>query len=207
MRLHYHPASNASHLVRATAALLDVPLDLRRVDLLGGENHQESYLALNPNGLVPTLEDDGFVLWESAAIAQYLASKRREPELLPSEPRARAEVTRWQCWALAHWIPTTGVLVYECFFKALKGQGEADPDAVGRARRDLARHSRVLETALAASRFLVGERLTLADLSVAVGFSYDRYAPLPLEDRPNLRRWFGQISSLPAWSSTAPALD
>jgi glutathione S-transferase len=206
MRLYYHPASNASHLVRATAALLDLPLELRPVDLFRGENQAPEYLAVNPNGLVPTLDDDGFVLWESGAIAQYLASRRKDPELLPAEPRARAEVARWQCWALAHWIPTTRVLVYECFFKQLKGGGPPDLVAVEQARRDLAAHSAVLDRALHDRRFLLGQALTLADLSVAVGLSYERYAPLPLDDREHLRRWFGELSALPAWRNTAPAL-
>lgn len=203
MKLYYHPASSPSRTARMTAALLGLELELELVDLFGGANRTREYLALNPNGLVPTLVDDGFVLWESNAIAQYLASKRATPELFPDDPQLRADVTRWQCWELEHWKRATQAIAFERVFKRLKGLAP-DPAALERGTAEFHRFAAVLDGQLARRDHLVGERLTLADVAVASGLTYATVAAFPLDGYPHLQRWAASIARLDAWQRTAP---
>ncbi|GAB2901695.1 glutathione S-transferase N-terminal domain-containing protein [Paralcaligenes sp. KSB-10] len=83
MRLYYHPVSSNSRRVLLTAIILGAKLELITVDLLKGEHKFEAYLQINPNGKVPLLDDDGFRLWESHAIMQYLADKEGAEVLYP----------------------------------------------------------------------------------------------------------------------------
>jgi glutathione S-transferase len=84
--------------VRLLAAELDIPLHKVPRDPRIGETRSSDYLAKNPNGRIPTLEEDGFVLWESPAILKYLAAKRPERALAGAEPKAQALVDQWICW-------------------------------------------------------------------------------------------------------------
>jgi glutathione S-transferase len=204
MKLYYHPASPNARKPRLVAGLMNLPLDLELVDLFVGAQRQADYLALNPNGLVPTLDDDGFVLWESNAITQYLASKKSNPDLFPSELKARADVVRWQCWDLAHWTPAVQTLMWENVFKRLKGQGEPDAAALERGLKKFHQLAAVLNGALEGREVLVGNRLTLADLSIAAGLTYAAPAAMPLGSYRHIERWFASIQQLEAWKKTAP---
>src|SRR3954447_12801204 len=123
MKLYHNPLSPNVRRVRLTAAVLGISLDEHKVDFAKGEHKTPEYLALNPNGAVPTLVDGDFVLTESRAIMQYLAAKRPESGLLPREERARAEVTRWQFWDASHFSPHLGTLVFETIIKGMMGLG------------------------------------------------------------------------------------
>ena len=105
MRLHVFPHSNNAIEVLATAYHCELPVELVFVDLLKGAQKTAAYTALNPNQRMPVLEDDDFVLWESNAIAQYLAAQCPASGLWPWEPRRQADVARWQFWQAAHWGP------------------------------------------------------------------------------------------------------
>src|SRR5205085_3268747 len=102
MKLYGFPPSPNTWKVRAVAAHLGLPLELQFVDLTKGQQRTPDYLALNPTGRTPTLVDGDFTLWESTAIMQYLAG-RSANSLWPENARTRADITRWQCWGLAHW--------------------------------------------------------------------------------------------------------
>ena len=94
MRLYHHPYSFNARRAVMTALHLKSPVELVFVDLAKGEQRQSQFLKLNPNHKVPVLEDDGFVLWESHAIMQYLADKTPRQTLYPTETRARAGLVR-----------------------------------------------------------------------------------------------------------------
>ena len=94
MRLYGFSASPRTWKVRAVAAQLDIPLEYVQLDAFRGENRTPQYLALNPTGRTPTLVDGDFVLWESDAIMQYLASKTPNT-LWPDDARTRADIMRW----------------------------------------------------------------------------------------------------------------
>ena len=204
MKLYTHPLSPNARKVVMTAHLLDLPLELEVVDLFTGAQKRPEFLALNPNGKVPTLNDDGFVLWESDAIMQYLAAKRPGTTLFPEDVRTRADVVRWQCWALAHWLPAIQILVFENMFKPLLHMGDPDPAELRKGEEGVQRFAGVLDRTLAQREYLVENRLTFADISVATPLMYAAQGRVPIGDYANIKSWFARIEALPAWKKTAP---
>ena len=104
MKLYAFAFSSNCRKVRAVAYELDIPLESVHVDLVNGASRTPGFLALNPNGRVPVLEDDGFVLYESTAIMRYLSAQKGDA-LVPTTLRGRADVDRWLAWQLAHLAP------------------------------------------------------------------------------------------------------
>jgi glutathione S-transferase len=204
MRLYHHPMSSNARRAVMTAVHLGAPVDLVVVDLAKGEQRKPDFLKSNPNGKVPVLEDDGFVLWESRAIMQYLADKTPGQTLLPSDARGRADVNRWLFWCAAHMAPANTVLVYERFVKAVTGRGPEDPVEVARGEALVAQYAPVLDTHLADKTWVSQDRLTLADFSLAASFALAGPARLPIADYANLRAWLGRVRELEAWKRTEP---
>src|SRR6202011_3017559 len=137
MKLYVFPPSPRAMKVVALAEHLQLEHETRLVDLTKGEQMKPEFTALNPNQRMPVIEDDGFVLWESNAILQYLASKKPAAGLWPSDPRRQADVSRWQNWEASHWAPACGTLAFERLVKKLLGQGDADPAAVAEGEQDV----------------------------------------------------------------------
>jgi glutathione S-transferase len=204
MKLYFHPMSGNSRRVLLVAAHLDVPLERVVVDLTKGEQRGAPHLKRNPNGRVPVLEDDGFLLWESRAIMEYLAERTPGQTLLPTDPRGRAEVSRWLFWCAAHMSPANAILVMENFVKGLTGRGPADPVEVARGEALFAQSAPVLDAHLADRTWVAHDRLTLADFSLAAGFALAGPGRLPIGDYANIRAWLGRVQELEAWRRTAP---
>jgi glutathione S-transferase len=205
MKLYGFPASPNTWKVRAVAAHLALPLEEEFVDLSKGAQRTPEYLALNPTGRTPVLVDGDFILWESNAIMQYLAS-RAASQLWPDDPRTRADIMRWQSWQLAHWSKEgCEPLIFERLVKSFLSLGPADPAVLAKGTEAFHREARVLDAHLARRSFLVGDGPTLADFSVSAPLFYAKEAELPLAPYAHVRDWFGRVSALPAWRDTAPA--
>ena len=204
MKLYFHPMSGNSRRVLLVATHLDIPLERVLVDLPKGEQRGAPHLKRNPNGRVPVLDDDGFVLWESRAIMQYLTEKAPGQTLLPTDARGRADVSRWLFWCAAHMAPANTVLVFENFVKAVTGRGAADPVEVARGETLVAQYAPVLDAHLAGRTWVAQDRLTLADFSLSASFALAGPARLPIADYANLRAWLGRVQELESWKRTAP---
>ena len=204
MKLYGFPLSPNTWKVRAVAAHLGLPLDLQLVDLPKGEHRTPDYLALNPTGRTPTLVDGDFILWESNAIMQYVAS-RKPNTLWPDDARARADITRWQCWQLQHWSSEAcQPLTFQRLVKKLLNMGAPDAAVVEKATEAFNREAQMLDAHLAKHTYLVGSAVTLADFAVAAPLFYTKEAELPVAPYAHLRDWFARVSALPAWRDTAP---
>ena len=203
MTLYGFPPSPNTWKVRAVAAQLGIPLPLEFVDLT--KPRTPDYLALNPTGRTPTLVDGDLVLWESAAIMQYLAS-RKPNALWPDDARSRADIMRWQSWQLAHWSKEgCEPLIFQRLVKGLLNLGPPDPAVLEKGTEAFNREARVLDAHLAKNPYLVGKALTIADFSVAAPLFYAKQAELPVAPYSHVRAWFDRVSALPAWQETAPA--
>lgn len=206
MKLYGFPVSPNTWKVRAVAAHLGVPLELEFVDLTKGGARTPTYLALNPTGRTPTLVDGDFRLWESNAIMQYIAS-RKPNALWPDDARARADITRWQCWQLAHWSSEAcQPLTVQRFVKKLLNLGAPDEAAIAKGTEAFNREAAVLDAHLAKQPYLVGNDVTLADFAVAAPMLYAKQAEMPLGPYAHLRGWFDRVSALPCWRETAPQM-
>ena len=199
MKLYVTPPSPRAFKVIAVMNHLGIEAELAMVDLLNGDQLKPAFLALNPNHRMPVLEDDGFVLWESNAIMQYLAAKRPDAGLWPSDPVRQADVSRWQCWELSHWEPACATLLFERFVKQRFGQGDADPAQVERGERQFHEFAGVLDHHLHGRDWLVSGGATLADFSVGCWLTCAGLGQYPLAGYQEIGRWHHRLEALPAW--------
>lgn len=204
MKLYMNPLSPNVRRVQVTAAVLGLALEEKSMDFAKGEHKAPEYLALNPNGAIPTLVDGDLVLTESRAIMQYLASKKPESGLLPKDEAARADVTRWQFWDAVHFSANIGTISFQRVFKQMMGMGDPDAAKVEEALVNFRRYAAVLDKRLAGRTYVVGDQLTLADLTLASSLMYAKQADIPLAEFPNIQAWFSRITELDAWKKTAP---
>lgn len=204
MRLYQHPFSFNSRRAVMTALHLNSPVELAFVDLGKGEQRQPQFLKLNPNHRVPVLEDDGFVVWESHAIMQYLADKTPRQTLYPTETRARADVNRWLFWSAQHFSPAIGILNWEHVIKGILGVGAPDPAEVRRGEQLVREFGAVLDTHLAGRDWICGDAVSLADIAIATPLATTVSAKLPVADFGNVQRWFERMQTLDSWQRTAP---
>lgn len=206
MKLHYGKLSSSSRRVTIAARLLGISLDENHVDLRDPAA-RTALVKLNPNSKVPVLEDGDFVLWESNAINVYLCEKTHGQTLYPSELHARADVNRWLAWSAAHWSVACGGLGWENVWKKLVTGAGPDAEAVKRSETLFAQFATVLDGHLAKRTWIVGDRVTLADIAIATPLMYTRLAKLPVRPYANIQAWFARVRELPAWQATeTPAL-
>jgi glutathione S-transferase len=152
---------------------------------------------------VPTLVDGDFVLTESRAIMQYLATKKPESGLLPRDEAARADVTRWQFWDASHFSPHLAAVAFERLLKGMMGLGDPDPGKIQEALGSFRRFGAVLNKRLEGKQYVVGSALTLADLTLASSLMYSKQAEIPVAEFANVQSWFSRISDLDAWKKTS----
>jgi glutathione S-transferase len=204
MRLYYHPLSSNSRRVVVTSLLLGLKIDLGPVDLLKGEHRSVDYLRMNPNGKVPLLDDDGFRLWESHAIMQYLADRNPIDALYPLDIQQRADVNRWLFWSAYHFTPAVGRISRERVSKKMVGgAGDPDPVEIERGEAELAKAAQVLDDHLAGKEWIAQGRLTLADVAIAAPLMHTVAAQLPVLQHANLQSWFSRVKALDAWQASA----
>jgi glutathione S-transferase len=201
MRLYYSDVL-APRKVCALAKYLKAPVEYVYLDLPKGEHKTPSYLALNPNGKVPTLHDGDKVLWEADAILCHL-SRHAGADLWPDDGR-QIEVISWFSWNSQHFIKSGGTLYFELVIKKRFGIGPPDSAAVERAIRGFRAQADVLNKHLKNRKWLVGERLSVADFSVAVTLPYAQQALMPIDDFPEVRRWHDQLNAFDAWREPFP---
>ena len=204
MKLHTFVGSPNCHKVEAVISHLGLEVEIQRHDSRAGDLRKPEFLALNPNGQVPVLEDRGFVLSESNAIMQYLADKASDSSLFPRDPQRRADVARWQFWELAHFNGAFRVLVIETVIKPLFKRGPTNQALVEVALTDLARFAPVLEGHLSGRDFIVGEGITLADYSVIALEAYRSKVPFDWSPYPRSSAYFDRMRLVEHWRSTAP---
>jgi glutathione S-transferase len=203
IELYVFPASPRSFKVMAVANHLGLETTLHVVDLVKGDQKRPEFAALNPNMRVPTLKDGDYVLWESNAIGQYLAERRPESGLLPDYEPARLDVIRWQFWDLAHWDPACAMFIFEYVVKpVVLAAGEPDLATVAKGTEAFHRVAGVLDGQLKGKRYVTGDTLTLADLSLGAPLNLAGPAHIPLEPYSEIKRWFETLRSLPAWQAT-----
>jgi len=202
LKLHAFPASPRGFKALAFANHIGIDYQFCLVDLPKGQQKTPEFTALNLNQRMPVLEEDGFALWESNAILQYLATKKPELGLLPKDERARADVSRWQFWESTLWDPACATLAFERVVKGLFGRGGPDPVEVEKGLQKFHQAAQVLDKHLKGRKFVCGDALTVADFSIGSGMIMAQAASFPLENYGEIRRWYAQLSELPAWKKT-----
>jgi glutathione S-transferase len=203
IELYVFPPSPRSFKVMALANHLGLAHEIKFVDLRNGGQKAPHLEALNPNKKIPVLKHGDFVLWESNAILQYLASLKPEAQLFPIDECARADVTRWQFWDLAHWEPACVVFIYEYMAKpTVLGINQPDLAAIENGMGPFHRVASILNNQLRGKEFVTGNRLTVADFSLGAEMTAAKGAHFPLEPYEEIKRWYATLSSFPCWQET-----
>jgi len=156
----------------------------------------DDYAALNPNRLIPTLRDDGFVLWESHAIVRYLAAKHDTGGLWPEDVAVRAEADRWMDWKTTTVYPP----MFTVFWGLVRTPvAERDMAAIEAAAAKLGTVFGILDKALQDKAYVAGEHLTMGD--IPVGCATYRYMGLDIErpNLPSLDAWYARLTERPAF--------
>lgn len=201
MKLYFADTINARKAC-AAAKYVGAPVEFIRIDLAQGEQKAPPFIARNPNGMVPVLEDRAETLWESNAIMCRLAQSAGS-DFWPSDGR-QIDVMRWMFWSSEHFSRYTSRLYFENLVKKIFGLGAPNATAVDDAKRYVRQYGQVLDDHLRGRNFLVGERPTAADFAVGAGLPYVERASIPLEGFSEIARWKANLEALPAWRDPYP---
>lgn len=202
MKIYADPISVNCRKVISGLKLMGVKFQLEYVDYFKGEHKSPDYLAINPNGSLPSMVDDDLTLWESNAILQYAADKESKNEFYPTDLKIRADINRWLLWESSSWFPSCYVYLVENMVKPILG---AETDAAVLAEQDPKFHllAGILDKRLAASDWICGSNPTIADTVVAAPMHLHALQKLPLDEHPNLVRWMTEkVEPLPSWEET-----
>ena len=197
--LYGHPYSRA-HRVLWMLKELQVEFQHVPTGFQDGGCKTPEYLAINPNGRVPTLVDDGQPLFESLAINLYLANKFGGP-LAPTDAREAGLATQWSFWVATE---IEKPLLFAAANLSLFAPSERRADELELARTRLDRPFRVLDAELARRPFLLGKRFTVADLNVASVMTLIAIARLPVDHYPAMHAWFWALMERPAAADWKP---
>jgi glutathione S-transferase len=207
--LYTSPGSHHSRRVTILVHELGIDVELEPIDVrppgLGGDNHSESFHALNPNEKVPVLRDGDFLLWESSAIMWYLAERHGDTPLWPRDGRRRADIAKWQLWQAAHLSPAADGLMYERMVRPMLGQ-TADAAHLAALTTSFHRWCDVLDGALARTPMLTGPDFTCADIAVATALMWSAPVGMPLERHAPVVDWLARVHARPSWQATQPAI-
>jgi glutathione S-transferase len=191
--------TTSSNVQKVMWGIGEMGIACERIDVGGsfGKNREPAYLAMNPNGLVPTLEeDDGFIMWESNSILRYLAAKHQAAILEPKDLRTRALAHKWMDWQLS----VLGPAITPVFWGMVRTPPEKrDQAAIDAGKKKTADAVKMLDDQLGKSKFLAGDAFSYGD--IPAGIMVRRYRDL-VPERPrvdNVERWYAAIAARPAF--------
>lgn len=203
LKLYAFPPSPRSFKVLWAAHHIGIDYELHLVDLTKGDQRKPEYAALNPNARAPVIDDAGYLLWESNAIVEYFASLKPQSGILPQDPRARLNVTKWMYWESAHWDSACAIFAFQRVVKRVFAMGDPDPVEVERGNQLFERAGKVLDSELQNHRYVAGNEFTAADLSVGADMCIAEMAQFPMQSFAGIRRWYDDLQALPSWRKTA----
>jgi glutathione S-transferase len=189
---------NSANVQKAMWAVGELGLPHERIDIGGafGKNREPPYLALNPNGLVPTLQDGDLVVWEANTIVRHLAREHGQGTLEPADPKARARASQWMDWQLS----VLGPAIHATFWGLVRTPPEKrDLAAIETSIKKTTAAITILDAQLATTAYVAGDQFSMGDIPVGV-FGYRFHALV--KDRPPLphfERWFAAIAARPAF--------
>ena len=188
--------TNSLNVQKVLLALEEVGLAYERTDagMQFGVVNSPEYRLMNPNGLVPTIDDDGFILWESNVIVRYLCARYSEGGMWPVDPRARADADRWMDWQQTALLDP----VNDLFRPLVRKMGAATPDEIAAACKRGETNAETLDAALSNRPWLSGAAFGIADCSVSPVIH--RWLHLPIERKPrrHLERWYAAVAARPS---------
>lgn len=196
LKFYYSPMSSATRIHWALEEL-GVPYEKIKVDLAAGEQKKPEYLALNPNGKVPLVVDDGMVIFESLAILLYLGERYGvEKDLFPPPTPLRAEAFKWMAWGTAT-LSETGARYMRHTSERFPAE-QRNEKAGEAAKKEVGDHLAILDHALAGKEYLVGDKFSLADLAIVSFVPFLARLGLDVGPYANIQAWVARCMARPA---------
>jgi glutathione S-transferase len=200
LKIHHHPFSTYSRRVRIALLEKKIPHELVEIDMVARQHRSPEYLALNPYGRVPTLEEDGFVLYESTAILEYLELTRPDPPLVPADPRGRALVGMHVKLCDIQLARQSGTIIFP---KRFLPKDRWDEKAMAQAKSEIAKHLDVVATQLGAKQYMVADRYSLVEVCYT---PFVQFFPLmEVTPPPAVAAWIERMLSRDSAVQTKPA--
>ena len=209
LKLWGRPTSGRTQKVLWTLAEIDLPFELTQASAeMGPGGHVSKgnkpfgvvdtpeYRAKNPNGRIPTIDDDGFVLWESNSIVRYLAMQYAPDLLYGNDVRTFASASRWLDWENNELLPPQHDMVMHLIRLP---EDKRDPQKLERARLDFVKRLSIMEEQLSRTRYMCGERFTYGDIAVGLRVHRWRLFALECPPFPAIERWYKEVTSRPAF--------
>jgi glutathione S-transferase len=204
LKLYLHPLSTFARRVRIALIEKGIAAEEIEVDMAAGAHRAPEYRVLNPYGRVPTLDDDGFVLYESTAILGYLEATHPKPALVPADPKGRALVDMHVKLCDLQLTRQTGTIIFPKRFLPKERWDEA---AMAQAKKEIEKHLAILETQIGASGgkpFLVGDRYSLVEVCYT---PFVEFLPLmEITPPPAVAKWVSRMLERPSAQATRPAM-
>ena len=197
IRLH---GISSSRAFRSIWAAEELGIDFDHVaTTFGADSKEDGYLAVNPNGRIPALEEDGFNLFESMAINLYLAKQHGPEGFYPSDPREEAQTWQWSVWGISEIEPQQMEIVIQKFFLP---EDKRDARVVARAEKGLARPLKVLDAHLEGRDYLLGDSVTIADINLAGVMELLNMIGFDTSGWPNADRWLAACRGRDSYART-----
>jgi len=202
MTLYEMQISPHARKVRLLASELGLKLETVQVDPRTGETRSKEFLARNPNGRVPTLDDDGFILYESPAILKYLAAKKPERGLAGKDAKTQALIDQWTCWWIGGAEAAIDALAWELYIKPnILKKGGNDPGIMADARARIDRFLPVLDKQLEGCDFILGD---LSVVDFLIGPRLDTgpaFLKFDISGYKNINAWLERLRAKPYWTT------
>ncbi len=189
---------NSSNVQKVMWTVGELGLPHEHVEVGGafGGNREPSYLAMNPNGLVPTIKDGDLVLWESNAIVRYLSGKYGAGTLAPSDIATRARANQWMDWQLS----TVNALMVTTYWGLVRTPPEKrDHAAIEAARIKFTEALQIVDAQLGKTRFLADDAFSMGDIPLALMAHRYLFLFPDHPSLPNVERWYAALSARKAF--------
>jgi glutathione S-transferase len=190
--------ATSANVQKVRWALHELALSYEHI-LVGGRfggNDTPEYLAMNPNGLVPTIRDGDLTLWESNAIVRYLAATYGAGSIWPIDPKVRARVDQWVDWTATTFQPAWVDLFWRYYRTP---EAKRDAEVIGRAKAETARCLGLLDRQLSRGAFVAGDSFTYADIPAGLPMFRLTTMGLGIDPPPNVERWHKELRTRAAF--------
>jgi glutathione S-transferase len=197
--------NTSSNVQKVMWAIGELGLPNERFDVGGnfGKNREPAYLAMNPNGLVPTLQDGDYILWESNAIIRYLARTHGGGKILGSDPKVTGHANQWMDWQLS----VLGPAITPAFWGLIRTPVEKrDLAAIAASQAKTTEAIKILDAQLGKTAYVTGSEFTMGDIPVGV-MTYRFWQLVPERpELPNLKRWYESLQKRKAFKDAVEAV-
>jgi glutathione S-transferase len=209
MKLYFHPVSTASKPVVLFCADANISYEPHVVDLMKGEHMQDAYLKINPSGLVPAIDDDGFVLTEASAILKYLGEKHNSPAYPKNDVKQRARINERMDFFNTQLYREYGyhLLYPQIFPHHTRKTDEAQKATLEWGREQCKRWVGTLDKIIGHDKYVCGEQISIADYFGAEILAAGDLIGIHFAQYPNVNRWMNTMRQLPNWKKKHEATE